>query len=81
MRVVCPRAEAPLIRTILLRHINSNPSMTVQGFSTQETEKDDALAVVVEIQSARRNERALEDLVNRINIEPGIMAVSWERTP
>jgi putative Mg2+ transporter-C (MgtC) family protein len=81
MRVVCPRAEAPLIRTILLRHVNGNPTMTVQGFSTQETEKDDGVAVVVDIHSSLRNERALEDLVNRINIEPGITAVSWERTP
>jgi len=61
----------------LLRHINAHPTLTAQGFTTQESEKDDEAAVVVDIHSTVRNERALEELVNRINIEPGIVAVSW----
>jgi putative Mg2+ transporter-C (MgtC) family protein len=81
MRIVGPKQTAPLLRTILLRHINGHPTMTVQGFTTQETDKADETAVIVDIHSAVRNERALEDLVNRINIEPGIVAVSWERLP
>jgi putative Mg2+ transporter-C (MgtC) family protein len=79
MRVVCPRQEAPLIRTILLRHVNARPTLTVQGFATHEVEKDDQAAVVVDIHSTVRNERALDELVNRVNIEPGIIALSWER--
>jgi len=79
MRVVCTRQEAPVVRTILLRHINAHPTMTAQGFTIQETDKDDQTAVVVDIHATMRNERALEDLVNRINIEPGIEAVSWEK--
>jgi putative Mg2+ transporter-C (MgtC) family protein len=78
MRVVCPREEAHVIRTILLRHINAHPSMRVQGFTTQDTDKEDQVAVVVDLYSVVRNERALEDLVNRINIEPRITSVSWE---
>ena len=49
---------APLVRTILLRHVNANPTMTVQGFSMQETDRDDLTAVVVDIYSTVRNERA-----------------------
>jgi putative Mg2+ transporter-C (MgtC) family protein len=79
MRVVCPRPSAPLIRTILLRHINAHLTMTAQGFTTQDVEMGDQAAVIVDIQSSVRNERALEDLVNRINIEPGIIAVSWAK--
>jgi putative Mg2+ transporter-C (MgtC) family protein len=76
MRVVCPRDEGHLIRTILLRHINSHPAMRVQGFTTQDTEKEDLVAVVVDLFSAMRNERTLEELVNRINLEPRITSVS-----
>jgi putative Mg2+ transporter-C (MgtC) family protein len=79
MRVVCRRDVAALVRTVLLRHVNAHPAMTVQGFSTQETEKDDLAAVVVEIDSSVRNERGMEQLVHRIDIEPGVVAVSWER--
>ena len=65
---------------ILLRHVNVHPAMTVQGFSMQETDKDDLTAVVVDIFSSVRNERTMEELVNRINIEPGITAVSWGKS-
>ncbi len=81
MRVVCPHEEAHLIRTILLRHINAHPAMRVQGFATQDTDKEDLVTVVVDLFSTARNERALEDLVNRINIEPRVTSVSWEETP
>ncbi len=80
MRVVCAREVAPLLRTILLRHVNAHPAMTVQGFSMQETDRDDQTAVVVDIYSSVRSERAMEELVNRINIEPGITAVSWGKS-
>jgi putative Mg2+ transporter-C (MgtC) family protein len=79
LKVVCPRKEAALIRNILLRHVNSHSAMTVQGFDTHDTDNEDRVAVVVNIYSTRRNERALEEVVTRINIEPGVSAVSWER--
>jgi putative Mg2+ transporter-C (MgtC) family protein len=81
MRVVCPRREAPMIRTILLRHVNAHPTLSVQGFSTHETEEDDQAAVIVDVHSTVRNERALDELVSRINIEPGLIAVSWQKLP
>jgi putative Mg2+ transporter-C (MgtC) family protein len=79
IRVVCPRTEASLVRTILLRHVNSHPAMTAQGFDTHDTDREDRVAVVVNIYSSRRNERALEEVISRINIEPGDSSVSWER--
>jgi putative Mg2+ transporter-C (MgtC) family protein len=79
LRVVCPRESAPVIRAILLRHVNSHPAMTVQGFSTHETDIDDQVVVMVDIYAASRSERKLEELVARINVEPGISAVSWEK--
>ncbi len=79
LRVVCPRKEAGVVRTILLRHVNSRAEMTVQGFDTHDTDREDRVAVVVNIYSTRRNDRALEEIVTRVNIEPGVSAVSWER--
>jgi putative Mg2+ transporter-C (MgtC) family protein len=79
MRVVCPDAQESVIRTILLRHVNSHATMVVQGISTQDGDQPGRTAVVADIFSERRNDRALEDLVSRLNIEPGVSAVSWER--
>ena len=78
-RVVCPEKEQAVIRTILLRHFNSKPMMTVQRISTEEAEGADRVAVVVDIFSIQRNDRAMEEVVSRINIEPGVTAVSWQQ--
>jgi len=36
IRVACERRQEAVVRTILLRHVNSHPTMTVQGISTQD---------------------------------------------
>jgi putative Mg2+ transporter-C (MgtC) family protein len=79
IRVVCQSQEATLIRTILMRHINSQPPMTVQGLSAQDTEQADRTAVVAEIYSSERNDKFMNDMVSRISIESSVTAVSWER--
>ena len=68
IRVLCERRQEAVVRTILLRHINSHPAMTVQGISTQDTEQVDQAAVVADVFSTSRNDRAVQDLMSRINI-------------
>jgi putative Mg2+ transporter-C (MgtC) family protein len=79
LRVVCLQAQEGLVRTILLRHINSQRGMTIQRISTQETEKTGLAAVVADIFSVERGDRALQDVMSRLNIEPDVRSVSWER--
>jgi putative Mg2+ transporter-C (MgtC) family protein len=79
MRVICNSPEAGLIRTIFMRHVNAQPSMTVQGISIQDVEQEKT-AVVVEIFSSERNDKYLNDLVSRISMEPSVTGVSWEKT-
>jgi putative Mg2+ transporter-C (MgtC) family protein len=78
VRVVCQSQHEGLIRTILARHINAHPSMTLQGISIQDCERPDQTAVVAEVFALRRNNRELEDLMSRLNIEPSVTAVRWE---
>ena len=54
--------------------------MTVQKISIQDAEQDGMAAVVAEIYSLDRNDRALQDTMSRINIEPSVRSVSWEKT-
>lgn len=79
LRVLCERRHEGVIRTILLRHINSDPAMTVQGIATHDDEHSDRAAVTAEVHSLVRNDRAMEDLLSRLNIEPGVTSVSWEK--
>ena len=78
LRVLCDQKHEGIIRTILLRHINTHPGMTVQGISTQEDDHPDRTAVVADVFSVRRNDRAMEDLMSRLNIEPTVTSVRWE---
>ena len=79
MRVVCQESQEGVIRTILLRHVNSMPKMTIQRISTQDSELDGRAAVVADIFSVERNDRAIQDLMSRINIDPSVTSVSWEK--
>jgi putative Mg2+ transporter-C (MgtC) family protein len=78
LKVICRDDQERIIRSILLRHVNSHAKMTVQGISTQEADRTDEATVVAEIFSIERNDRAMEDLLSRITIEPGVTSASWE---
>jgi putative Mg2+ transporter-C (MgtC) family protein len=79
VRVVTREADSHLVRTILLRHVNGQPAMTVQGITTQDSDQPGMAGVVAEVFSHVRNDKFLEDLVARLCIEPSVTSVSWER--
>ena len=70
-----------MIPTILLRHINSVPGMTIQRISTQEAVENDQATVVADVFSVERKDRAIQDVMSRLNIEPDVRSVSWEKIP
>jgi putative Mg2+ transporter-C (MgtC) family protein len=79
MRVACAEPEEKVVRQILMRHINSQPGMMVQGIATQDADQPGRTVVVTEVYSAERSDRYMNDLVSRLSIEPSVTAVSWER--
>jgi putative Mg2+ transporter-C (MgtC) family protein len=79
LRVVSNTQDVAVIRTIILRHVNGHPAMTVQGLAVQDSDKPGATAVVADIFSHERNDKFLNDLVSRLSLEHCVTAVSWER--
>jgi putative Mg2+ transporter-C (MgtC) family protein len=79
MMVVCQAQQEVVVRTILMRHVNSDPRMVIQRITTQEAARPDEATIVVDIFSVERADRALEDLMSRVNIEPSVSAVSWQK--
>ena len=53
--------------------------MTIQGFSTQEVDQPDQAAVVADVFSPSRADRAMQELMSRIQIEPGVTTVHWQQ--
>ena len=79
LRIVCDVVEETLVRSIVLRHIASQARMSVQGISTQDGSEPGRAIVEAEIFSLDRNERAMQDVMSRLNIEPAVKSVSWTR--
>jgi putative Mg2+ transporter-C (MgtC) family protein len=79
LRVVCQEAQEGVVRTIVLRHVHSLPRMTIQRIATHDADHDGRATVVADIFSMERADRALQDLMSRINIEPSVSSVSWQR--
>ena len=79
MRAVCKDQDTIIIRNIFMRHINGQPTMTVQGLAIEDTAQEGTSAVVAEIFSSERNDKFMNEMVQRIGIEPSVTSVSWER--
>jgi putative Mg2+ transporter-C (MgtC) family protein len=79
LRVACENGEGAHIRAILMRHIGARARMSVQGISTEEGEKE-ARVIVADVYALERNDRAMEEIVARLSIEPEVTGVSWQRT-
>lgn len=79
LRVEADANQDAHIRYILLRHINEQPRITLQGMSHEEAEGDSTV-IVAEIFAMERNDRLMEEILARVSIEPVIKAVSWQRT-
>jgi putative Mg2+ transporter-C (MgtC) family protein len=80
IRAVCDKRDDMVIRSIFLRHLSAQPTMTLQGISsTQDAGEDGKTAVVAQASSSQRNDKYMNELVSRVSIEPSVSTVSWER--
>jgi putative Mg2+ transporter-C (MgtC) family protein len=79
LRVTCADGSGAHIRTILMRHIGGKPRMSVHGIDTEEGEKEGRV-IVADVYAMERNDRAMEEVVARLSIEPEVTGVSWQRT-
>jgi putative Mg2+ transporter-C (MgtC) family protein len=79
MSVVCPGEQTAVVRGICMRHVNSEACMTVHGIHIEDAGDGIRKAIVVDVASSRRNDKFMNELVNRIGIEPNVSAISWQR--
>ncbi len=77
--VECTLDQETRVRHVILRHVGSIPRMSLQGMAAEDTELDRTV-VQADIFALERNDRALEEIVARVGIEPELKAVSWKRT-
>ncbi len=80
IRVGCRNDHEAVVRMILLRHVGGHRGLSIQSLATEEVEKDRP-TVVAHVYAIERNDRAMEEVVARLSIEPDVTSVKWERVP
>ena len=51
----------------------------IPRISTREVGLDGQASVVADVYSVDRKDRAMQDVMSRLNIEPDVRSVSWEK--
>ena len=80
IQVTCPGDQAGVVRTILMRHVNEQPRMTVQGLATRDADQAGTSCITADVFASERNDRFMNDLVSRVGIEPNVTGISWEKS-
>lgn len=79
LRVECDAAHDAHIRHILLRHVGSHSKLSLQGLATEDNENKRTV-VLADIFALERSDRAMEEIVARVSIEPEVKIVSWRKS-
>jgi putative Mg2+ transporter-C (MgtC) family protein len=82
IKVVCLEGEHAAVRTILARHLGGIPGLTVNGVTTSKPKRrKQQVAVRAEVTATVVNDRAIQDTIARLLVEPGVRSASWEKLP
>jgi putative Mg2+ transporter-C (MgtC) family protein len=82
LKVVCQVGEHATIRTVLARHLGGVAGMTVTGVTTSKPKRRKQLVVVhADALANPANDRAVQETISRLLIEPGVRSASWGKLP
>jgi putative Mg2+ transporter-C (MgtC) family protein len=79
LRIECEEKQAATIRTILMHYINEHSEMSVQGVSTVDVDTPGLVAVTADVFATEQKDRDIQEIMGRLNIEPGVRSVSWKK--
>jgi putative Mg2+ transporter-C (MgtC) family protein len=79
LRVVCARDHEAKMRAVLMNYVHAHRFLHLQGLSIQDAEHADRATLAVDVHSHKRSDAALDELMTRLNAEPGVSSISWEK--
>jgi putative Mg2+ transporter-C (MgtC) family protein len=80
LTVVCRAADEAHIRALLLTTITQS-AVGLQSIRSEDIEGTDRTTVRAEVITSGQKNEAVERIVTRLSLEPGIAAVSWSVVP
>jgi putative Mg2+ transporter-C (MgtC) family protein len=73
--------DQAVVRTILTRHAGGYLGMAVTGVVVRKKKSRKRLLLRADLQAEPANDRAVQEIVSRLLIEPGVLSARWERLP
>jgi putative Mg2+ transporter-C (MgtC) family protein len=77
--LVCLAAGEAHIRALLVQAVSQSP-LTPTALKSEDIEGTDKLRVTAQLRGLGRQDQALEHIVVRLSLEPGVSSVSWSVT-
>jgi putative Mg2+ transporter-C (MgtC) family protein len=81
IKVVCQDGQHGAVRGVLARHLGDIPGLTVTAVTTSKPKRENRVVVRAEVISRPANDRAIQDTISRLLIEPGVRSASWKKLP
>ena len=81
LKVVCAADQHAVVRTVVARHLGDIAGMVVTGVTTSKPKRRKQVVVRAAVTATPANDRAVQETVARLLIEPGVRAASWEKLP
>ena len=79
VRVLCRRDDSAAVRTVLARHLGAIPGIVITGVTSSKPKQRKQVAVTAEVVTTPVNDKAIQDVISRLLIEPGVRSASWEK--
>lgn len=82
LKVICELGDHAGVRATLARHLGSIPGLTLTAVTTSKPKlRKQQIVVRAEAVVRPANDRAIQDTISRLLIEPGVRSASWEKFP
>ncbi len=81
IRVACEAKDSLGVRTILYRHVSGHPGLVVTGITNRKKKSRKRITVFANIHAQAADDKAIQEVISRLMIEPGVLAARWEKLP
>ncbi len=78
--LTCRNSDEVHLRTLLLATITQSPA-TLQAIHSEDIDHTGQMRIHADLSTPCQNNKAIEQIVTRLSLEPGVSAVSWSVVP